>query len=67
MGREGVWVKVNPDSRGYTDTFRCSACGSQVALRDFDTECDYPNCPWCGSEMIETIETVIDHQKEETN
>ena len=67
MGCEGVWVKVNPDSRGYTDTFRCSECGSKISLRAFDTECVYPHCPWCRSEMIDTIETVIDSQKEETN
>lgn len=58
MSVEGVWVKQNPDCRGYADHFKCSNCGSVVAMAIFDTECDYPNCPWCRAEMIETVEEV---------
>ena len=56
MGAEGVWIKNNPDSRGYSDTFKCSNCGSMVYLAAYYTDCDYPYCPWCRAEMVDSIE-----------
>lgn len=56
MGVEGVWVKIKPDSRGYTDCFKCSNCGTFVYMRLYYTECEYPYCPWCRCELIDTEE-----------
>lgn len=56
MGAEGVWSRVNADSRGYADIFKCSNCGSYVHLGTFEKECDYPYCPWCRAEMVDSIE-----------
>ena len=56
MAAEGVWIRVNPDGRGYTDTFKCSNCGQFVVLRMFAKECEFPNCPWCRCELTETEE-----------
>lgn len=56
MAAEGVWIRVNPDGRGYTDTFKCSNCGQFVVLRVFAKECEFPNCPWCRCELAETEE-----------
>lgn len=60
MAAEGVWIKVDPDNRGYAQGFKCSNCGSVIALMAFYTECDYPYCPWCRAEMVETVEVEDD-------
>lgn len=60
MACEGVWIKINADTRGYTNRFACSNCGSHVTIGAYDTDCDYPYCPWCRCEMIETWETEDD-------
>lgn len=56
MGVEGVWIRVVPDCRGFTDTFKCSNCGSFVSVRAYDKECGFPYCPWCRCEMVGTVE-----------
>ena len=60
MAVEGVWVKRNPDTRGYANRFKCSECGFVIVLGVYDKECEYPYCPWCRAEMIETVEVNED-------
>jgi uncharacterized paraquat-inducible protein A len=56
MAIEGQWIRVEADCRGYTNTFKCSECGSIVALNAFSKWCEYPYCPWCMAEMVDTDE-----------
>ena len=56
MAIEGVWIRYKPDCRGIMDTFKCSNCGSFVTVWVYDKECEYPYCPWCRCEMVETVE-----------
>lgn len=39
---------IEPDSRGYTDAFRCSACKCNVYMRNYSKECEFEYCPHCG-------------------
>ena len=55
MAIEGVWIRYKPDCRGWTDTFKCSNCG-EIVQCELGKECEYPYCPWCRCEMVETEE-----------
>lgn len=59
MSCEGVWIRVGADSRGYADMFKCSNCGMIVSTRIFYKECEYPYCPYCRCEMVETEEEEV--------
>ena len=49
--KKGEWIKVNPEIRGYTDYFRCSACLAIIQLGCLTKECDYIFCPYCKADM----------------
>lgn len=49
----GKWIKINPESRGYAEFFRCSNCLSNVQLSYWGKECEYDYCPNCGADMRE--------------
>lgn len=47
----GEWIKVNPESRGYAEFFRCSNCLSNIQMSYWGKECEYDYCPNCGADM----------------
>lgn len=48
---KGYWIGQNKDCRGYCDSFKCSECGALIYPNCVQTECDYPSCPFCLSDM----------------
>lgn len=51
--KKGKWIKINPEKRGYADTYRCSNCLANVQLSYWNKECKYDFCPNCGADMRE--------------
>ena len=49
--KKANWVPIDPDQRGYTDTFRCLGCRQITDLNRYVQKCDYEYCPHCGAIM----------------
>lgn len=47
----GQWIKINPDCRGYSNTYECSNCKSYIYTYLFEKYCDYEFCPRCRAIM----------------
>lgn len=43
-------IPLNPDNRGYTDTFECVKCGRYINT-PYDNYIDYLFCPYCGEKV----------------
>ena len=43
------WTPINPFNGGWSDVWRCSACGSQVSLGYCTNIMEYDFCPYCGA------------------
>lgn len=43
------WTPINPFNGGWSDVWRCSACGSQVSLGYCTDVMEYDFCPYCGA------------------
>ena len=52
-GKTKRWIPVEPDGRGYTNQFECSACGGTILNGYYDKTCFYNYCPCCGARMEE--------------
>ena len=50
--KHGKWMAQDP-CRGYSETYKCSACGEIVILNTFTRGCSYEYCPECGAKMGE--------------
>lgn len=50
--KRGKWIAQDP-CRGYSETYKCSACGEIVILNTFTRSCSYEYCPECGVKMEE--------------
>ncbi|MBP5461921.1 MAG: hypothetical protein J6Y20_07340 [Lachnospiraceae bacterium] len=51
--KHGHWIPLDPDGKGYTSEFVCSACDRDTELVVYVMECDYAYCPHCGAKMDE--------------
>lgn len=49
--KRGKWIKINPETRGYAEFYRCSVCLYNIQLPYWDNECDFDYCPNCGARM----------------
>lgn len=50
--KHGKWIAQDP-CRGYSETYRCSACEQIITLNTFTRGCSYTYCPNCGAKMDE--------------
>lgn len=50
--KHGKWIAQEP-CRGYSETYKCSACEEIITLNTFTRNCSYEFCPECGAEMDE--------------
>ena len=50
--KRGKWIAQDP-CRGYSETYKCSACEEIVTLNTFTRGCSYEYCPECGAKMNE--------------
>lgn len=50
--KRGRWMAQDP-CRGYSETYKCSACEEIVTLNTFTRGCSYEYCPECGAKMDE--------------
>lgn len=50
--KHGKWIAQDP-CRGYSETYKCSACEEIVTLNTFTRGCSYEYCPECGAKMDE--------------
>jgi len=50
--KHGKWIAQDP-CRGYSETYKCSACGEVVILNTYTRGCSYEYCPECGAKMDE--------------
>lgn len=48
---QGEWIPMSTDSRGYSESFKCSICGAYIYPRCLVKELDYNGCPYCGAAM----------------
>jgi len=49
------FIAKNVDSRGYSDCFVCSGCGSFIYPSTLEKELDYEYCPYCGVKAVDCI------------
>ena len=49
--KQGEWIPMSTDCRGYSESFKCSICGAYIYPRYLEKELDYNLCPYCGADM----------------
>lgn len=50
--KDTKFIPLDPDSRGYTETFTCKNCRARITVYCSQKYLEYDFCPYCGAKEI---------------